>query len=234
MNVFVSYRRDDTRDFAGRLAERLNATPEIERVFIDVDGIEPGTDFQSKIESALDQSDACLVVIGPNWLAVGPDGVARISNEGDFVRLELRRALASGRRVLPILANGATMPRPSDVPEDVRGLTRFNAVPVRHESFDRDAEFLIDAILRRRRLGNARRFFNRHPLPAALLRAAASFIAGLFILVLVLAMLNATTGKSLEQVVGGRGPMYVAVATWQLLATAVPFLVARHSRRSAR
>jgi hypothetical protein len=39
--VFVSYRRDDTRHVAGRLADRL-----VERfqVFMDMDTIEPGTD----------------------------------------------------------------------------------------------------------------------------------------------------------------------------------------------
>ena len=42
MNVFISYRRSDTQDLAGRIADRIRAVPEVDHVFIDVDGIEPG------------------------------------------------------------------------------------------------------------------------------------------------------------------------------------------------
>ena len=230
MNLFVSYRRDDTRDFAGRLAERLRATPGIGHVFIDVDGIEPGADFQSKIEAALVQSEACLVVIGPEWLGGAGARAARISRADDFVRLELRMALSSGRRVLPVLANGATMPAPADLPEDVRGLTRFNAVTLRHESFDRDAEYLADALLGRRKRSRTA-LSTSHPVAAAVLRGAAGFCAGLFVLIFGLAILNAATGRSLDQVVGGRGPTYVVVAALLAAATAAPFLLRQRPHR---
>ena len=69
MRVFVSYRRQDARHVAGRLADRL-----VERfqVFMDMDTIEPGTDFTDVIRQAVKDCDVFLSVIGPQWMAVRP------------------------------------------------------------------------------------------------------------------------------------------------------------------
>ncbi len=50
VRVFVSNRREDTRQLARRLADRL-----VERfqVFMDMDSIEPGTDFIDVIRQAV-------------------------------------------------------------------------------------------------------------------------------------------------------------------------------------
>jgi hypothetical protein len=59
--VFVSYRREDTRHVAGRLADRL-----VERfqVFMDMDTIEPGTDFTDVIRRVVNDCDVFLVRSG--------------------------------------------------------------------------------------------------------------------------------------------------------------------------
>ena len=71
MRVFVSYRRQDARHVAGRLADRL-----VERfqVFMDMDTIEPGTDFTDVIRQAVEDCDVFLSVIGPQWMAVAGRG----------------------------------------------------------------------------------------------------------------------------------------------------------------
>ena len=68
--VFVSYRRQDTRHVAGRLADRL-----VERfqVFMDMDTIEPGTDFTDVIRQAVEDCDVFLSVIGAQWMSVHAD-----------------------------------------------------------------------------------------------------------------------------------------------------------------
>ena len=43
--IFVSYRRHESRDFAGRLSDHLAERFGEGQVFIDVDTIEPGVDF---------------------------------------------------------------------------------------------------------------------------------------------------------------------------------------------
>ncbi len=62
--VFVSYRREDARHLAGRLADRL-----VERfgVFMDMDTIEPGTDFTDVIKQAVEDCDVFMAVIGTRW-----------------------------------------------------------------------------------------------------------------------------------------------------------------------
>lgn len=230
-NVFVSYRRADTRDLAGRLADRLRASPGIGEVFIDVAGIEPGADFPTRIESALADSEVCLVVMGSEWVGPrGPNGGARIKDEGDFVRLEVRSALGGQSRVLPILAHGARMPGPEELPEEIRALTRINAVTIRHDSFDRDTAYLIDVILKRRKPSSLSAYLRRHPVQAALLRALAGFgIAG-FALVLAAAVQNAATGKSLDQLLGGSGPVLLVIVLVLAVGTVLPLMIGRTGR----
>ena len=54
--IFISYRRDDTEGYAGRLFRDLRERFGKEAVFMDVAGIEPGRDFRRVIE---DQVASC-------------------------------------------------------------------------------------------------------------------------------------------------------------------------------
>ena len=66
-----------------------------------------------------------LVVIGGWWLtATGEDGRRRLDDPGDFVRLEIEAALARHVRVIPVLVDGARMPRAADLPASLEGLAR--------------------------------------------------------------------------------------------------------------
>jgi hypothetical protein len=91
--VFVSYRREDTRHVAGRLADRL-----VERfqVFMDMDTIEPGTDFTDVIRRAVNHCDVFLSVIGTQWITV--------EDERGLRRLDAPMTGLSPR--LPRLCNG--------------------------------------------------------------------------------------------------------------------------------
>ena len=64
--IFLSYRRNDSAGFAGRLADALEAEFGAGSVFRDVDDIRPGEDFFSAIESHLREVGAVLVMIGPH------------------------------------------------------------------------------------------------------------------------------------------------------------------------
>jgi hypothetical protein len=69
--VFISYRRDDESNFAGRLFERLLRSVDTDKVFMDVDSIDLGVDFIMVIDRWLDRCSVMLVVIGTNWLNAG-------------------------------------------------------------------------------------------------------------------------------------------------------------------
>ena len=145
--IFISYRRDDASHVAGRMADAFGARVGRENVFVDVDSVAPGEDFVRKIEATIKASDIFLAVIGSNWLkAPGPDGQRRIDLPGDFIRLEVKSALAAGLRIIPVLVDGAGMPREEELPEDIRQLVRHNAVFVSHATFARDMSALLEQI----------------------------------------------------------------------------------------
>ena len=113
---FLSYRRDDSAGFAGRLADALEHAFGPGSVFRDVDDIGPGEDFIHTIESQLRDVGAVLVMIGPHWLAAGADGQRRLDAKDDFVHLEIQLTLASGKPLIPLLVGGARMPVEADLP----------------------------------------------------------------------------------------------------------------------
>ena len=146
--VFISYRREDTGSAAGRVYDRLSRLLPKSNLFFDVNTIGGGEDFVQRIESEIGRSDVALVFIGDKWLEPAhPPGSGRIWEQDDFVRAELRTALGRPMLILPILVAGARMPKPEQLPKDVRPVTGKNAMPLRHESFDDDAENIVAAVL---------------------------------------------------------------------------------------
>ena len=129
MKIFISYRRDDTAGRAGRLFDLLATRFGARNVFQDVTAIEPGTDFTQRVDEAIAQCDATLVVIGSDWLSMsGPDGTRRLDEPDDYVRREVGAALAAGVRVVPVLVDRAELPTPEDLPEALRPLAQRQAV----------------------------------------------------------------------------------------------------------
>jgi hypothetical protein len=124
--VFISYRRRDTDGHAGRLAEDLRARYGDEKVFIDVDSIEGGVDFEKRIEHALDVADVAFVLIGDEWLGRREGAPARIQDPDDWVRREVSTMLGrSDVIVVPVLVEGAPLPSADDLPPDLARLPRL-------------------------------------------------------------------------------------------------------------
>ena len=146
--IFISYRRDDAAGYAGRLYDRLATHFGAERVFMDVEGIEPGADFVEAIERAVGSCEALIVIIGDEWLAADGAGRRRLDDPTDFVRVETATALARGIRVVPVLVEGAVMPRADQLPADLVPLTRRQAVELSHKQWDASTAELIRTLER--------------------------------------------------------------------------------------
>jgi hypothetical protein len=145
--IFISYRREDSAAYAGRLYDRLSAHFGAEQAFMDVDDIPPGADFASHINARVGSCDAMVVVIGRNWLSArNADGQLRLSDPNDFVGLEVALALQRSVLVIPVLVGGAQMPKPDELRTDLKLLARRNALTLTDEDFQRDADDLIHAI----------------------------------------------------------------------------------------
>jgi TIR domain len=148
--VFISYRRDDKRDFARGLYERLARHLGEPQIFMDVDSIDLGADFTDVINQRLAQCSVMLVVIGKNWLdCVDSGGRRRLDNPDDLVRVEVETALArTDVRVIPILVDGAKAPESTELPESLRSLARRNALVMTHENFGADFGRLFTVVER--------------------------------------------------------------------------------------
>ena len=145
--IFISYRRDDSRHAAGRLVDRLGQKFTREQLFMDVDAIEPGLDFLKVINQKVSACDVMLAVIGPNWLnAADENGKRRLDNPRDFVRMEVEAALARDIRVIPVLVDGAQMPREEQLPAPLRPIVLRNAVRLAHERFGAEADALAKSL----------------------------------------------------------------------------------------
>jgi hypothetical protein len=126
--VFISYRRQDTRQIAGRIFDRLEAKFGKGNVFFDVDSIPFGVDFHDFLNAQVAQADTVLVLIGHGWADARDEaGARRLDNPDDFVRIEVEAALARNIPLGAVLIDGAPMPRAEQLPGSLRPLCRRNA-----------------------------------------------------------------------------------------------------------
>lgn len=145
--IFISYRRDDSAGFAGRLYDRLAARYGATRVFMDIDTISPGHEFAADIERALSESVACIVLIGRRWESIAlPDGRRRLDDPTDFVRLEVAAAIRRGVTVFPVLVEGASPPSTASLPEEIRPLSGRQAIQLSNERWNYDVGRLLLAL----------------------------------------------------------------------------------------
>jgi hypothetical protein len=145
--VFISYRREDTDGFSGRIYDRLASRLGRENVFFDVDAIPPGLDFVDVLSDRVGKCDALLAVIGKHWVsAADAQNRRRLDDPADFVRIEIEAALERGVPVIPVLVDGAPMPQAADLPDSLKKLPRRQAIEISHNRFDSDAERLTEAL----------------------------------------------------------------------------------------
>jgi TIR domain len=139
--IFVSYRRDETAAYAGRLADRLVEHFDEENVFHDIEDIEPGIDFVEAIERALESCAVMLVVMSRNWVTTLKEHEQ--SGQEDYMRLEVATALKRNLRVVPVLVQGASIPSADELPDDLTPLTRHNAFELHDTNWQSDIQYLI-------------------------------------------------------------------------------------------
>jgi TIR domain len=150
MKIFICYRRDESAAAAGRVHDRLEREFHRDLLFMDVDTIQLGENFVHVLRAAVGQCDVLLAVMGPNWLnAIDEEGKRRLDNPSDYVRIEIAAALQRHIPVIPILLDGAIIPKAAALPKDLEELPHRAALDVRHASFQGDMDRLIQALKKR-------------------------------------------------------------------------------------
>jgi hypothetical protein len=134
--------------FAARaIHDRVVQRLERENVFLDVDNIDLGVDWFNVLSERVGACDALVAVIGRNWVSsADKDGLRRIDDPDDFVRIEIEAALKRNVRVIPVLVDGAAMPKASELPESLKGLARRQGTEVSPARFEADVEKLTIAL----------------------------------------------------------------------------------------
>ena len=116
-----------------------------EAVFIDRE-IPPGQDWEQHLEQMLVESTGVVVMIGDEFLKLlreHRDGKSELS---DPLVWEIATALRLGKTVYPVLFGSIDMPDPSQLPESIRGLARYQAVFAREPAFDAAIGELVKAL----------------------------------------------------------------------------------------
>jgi hypothetical protein len=158
--IFFSYRKADSFEVTGRLADRYRDRFGAQRVFFDVADIEVGHAWRSRIDAGLDRAAVMLVMIGPKWLdACNDAGQRRLDDPNDIVRREIEAALRNEASVVTVRVHGAQLPLAADLPESLRPILDLQGDKVRisdlaSDTFDSDADRLalnVSRILRDRR-----------------------------------------------------------------------------------
>jgi hypothetical protein len=145
--VFISYRREDSQGEALHLSDDLKERFGIDRIFMDVTGIDPGKDFRKVIENAVTTCDVLIVMIGKKWIdALDEEGKRRLDDPTDFVRIETAAALHRDVPVIPVLVQGAGVPRPEQLPAEIEALAWRNAFELRHNRWSIDVAELVTAL----------------------------------------------------------------------------------------
>lgn len=141
--IFISYRREDTSGESGRLKDNLEQIFGKENIFYDVETLEAGLNFDQSIAKALSESKVLLAMIGPHWMKVTDSkGIKRLQKPEDWVRKEIAEALKRNLRVIPVLVNGADMPDPEELPEDLIELTLKHAQELTSSRWNYDVGIL--------------------------------------------------------------------------------------------
>jgi hypothetical protein len=186
--VFISYRREDAAGHAGRLYDWLIRRFGEHGVFIDVVAIEPGERWRDRIGRTLEACWAVLVIIGPQWLTPrDKTGRPRIWDPDDVLRNEVETALRRDDvEVIPVLVEGARMPKREDLPEELSELRERNAAELTDVRWRYDVGLLGETLEKRHlpsgeqseRTKTLIRFLRDGLIPAVLVGMAARLIVG--------------------------------------------------------
>jgi hypothetical protein len=178
--IFISYRRADARGVAGRLGDTLGEYFGDNRVFRDIDDIAGGADFGDVLRKNLQDADAVIVLIGPDWVSItDSQGNRRLDNPDDWVAQEVAMAIELQIPVYPVLIEDTPMPRADELPEKLQPLLRYNAISISDKRWKFDVLRLGKIISFDIPSANERVLDRVRMTISVALSAALSFVAGI-------------------------------------------------------
>lgn len=167
-DVFISYRRS-SYDTANLIATRLKAAGY--SVFFDMETLRAGK-FNEQLFNVIDNCKDFVLVLPPKALD-------RCANEDDWVRLEVCRAMAAGKNIIPVMLNGFTWPDP--MPDGMQDLCCYHALTASSvEYFDLAMERLQRSYLTSKRHLPLKKFLRVMLILLLTIAALAAITMGVF------------------------------------------------------
>lgn len=144
--IFINFRVGDGQDSAVLVDQKLCRIFGTDTVFRSSRSIPGSAMFEAALLEAIASCSEFLVVIGPNWLAQGPDGTRRIDAPADWVRVEIEVALAHDKAIIPILVGDIRMPAESELPPTINSLPGRQYIRLHHRNAELDLIRIADEV----------------------------------------------------------------------------------------
>jgi hypothetical protein len=100
---------------------------------------QPGTYFPGSIEAWLQRCCVLVVFIDPPWL----QDLDLLRNPNDWVRKEILHFIQHDKQILPVLVDGARMPRGRQLPAELAPMTKWVGLPMSTMSAHADMHRLV-------------------------------------------------------------------------------------------
>lgn len=136
-DVFISYRRDGSSEFARLLKGELEKRKI--KAFLDVDNLQ---------QSYFDEQLLVRICNAPNFILVLSEGsLDRCADPSDWMRREIEQALKTNRKIIPIFKQGFRFPTEKMLPGLLKELPRYQSVGYSHEYHEASILKLVNYIL---------------------------------------------------------------------------------------
>jgi pterin-4a-carbinolamine dehydratase len=146
-DIFISYRRLDSAIFSQWLAAQLRAAYGQDCVFIDTENIRTADTWAQQIENVLRGASLVVLVIGKNWLSSSDEfGRRRLDLPDDWVRREIETSIASGKKIVPLLIEGAGLPGREALPPSIAPLLGIQTRRMDVEAISTDMTDLVKQV----------------------------------------------------------------------------------------
>lgn len=135
-DIFISYRRAGSEDFARAVYQEL--IHKKYKVFLDRQDLLAGV-YEKQIHSVIEQVRDVIIILPQNALD-------RCTEENDLFRKEIAHAISADKNIILIMRQGFEFPNIETLPEEIRSITKFEAIKETPDHFD-DAMVRLLALL---------------------------------------------------------------------------------------
>jgi hypothetical protein len=109
---------------------------------MDIEVFKPGDDFVDILHREIESCDVLLAIIDRDW-----SESLLVERAYDFIKIEIQAAFESGKTVIPVLVDGAELPKADTLPESLQALADLPPVVLGAQTFDVDYAALRSLIL---------------------------------------------------------------------------------------